>query len=278
MVSSSILFSVMAVCVRYANSQYELSGWKTSEMRFAVGIVVILLLSISKKYPLRFFNLSWLASRGIFGGIAVCIFFFSINKIGMAKATVLTFTYPVWAALLSPFIFDKPISKGMWVAVIAALIGLYMIVIPSGGIESISAWDLLALFAGLLSGWAILSIKKLHETDSSRAILFSQCFFGLIFAFIPASREGYTFSALSWVILLIIGLLAVTAQLQMTHAYKFVGAVEGSLISILNPVINVFLGVLLFKEPLTLRIILGCIIVMTSCLYAAIPEKYETEC
>lgn len=277
MVSSSILFSIMAACVRYANTQYGLSGWKTSEIRFAVCIIIILALTLSKKYPLRFVNYSWLASRGIFGGIAVCIFFYSINKIGMAKATVLTFTYPIWAALLSPLIFNKTTSKGLWLAIIAAIIGLYLIVIPSNGFMSISPWDLLALFAGLLSGWAILSIKKLHETDSSRAILFSQCIFGLAFAFFPASREGYSFSHQAWIILVAIGVLAATAQLQMTHAYKFVGAVQGSLISILNPVMNVFWGIALFNEPLTKRTLIGCTIVIACCIYAAIPQKIELE-
>ncbi len=278
MVSSSILFSFMAVLVRFANSQYSLSGWKTSEMRFAVCILIILGLSLSKKYPLKFVKYSWLASRGIFGGIAVCIFFYSINKIGMAKATVLTFTYPIWAAMLSPLVFKKPVSKGLWIAIITGFIGLYLIIIPPDGLVSISAKDLLALFAGLLSGWAILSIKKLHETDSSRAILFSQCLFGLMFAIVPSSREGYSFPLEAWGVLILIGVLAAIAQLQMTHAYRFVGATEGSLISILNPVLNVFLGVIFFKEPLTLRMFLGCAIVFACCIYAAIPGKYEREC
>ncbi len=278
MVSSSILFSFMAVFVRYANSHYSLSGWKTSEMRFAVCILVILGLSLSRKYPLKFVNYSWLASRGIFGGVAVCIFFYAINKIGMAKATVLTFTYPLWAAMLSPLVFRKPVSTGLWIAIIAASIGLYLIVIPPEGIVSISAMDLLALFAGLLSGWAILSIKKLHETDSSRAILFSQCLFGLMFAIVPSYGEGYSFPPGAWGMLILIGIVAAVAQLQMTHAYKFVGAAEGSLISILNPVLNVFLGVIFFKETLTLRMFIGCAIVFACCIYAAIPGEYESEC
>ena len=278
MVSSSILFSFMAVFVRYANSRYSLSGWKTSEIRFAVCILVILGLSLSKKYPLKFVNYSWLASRGFFGGVAVCIFFYAINKIGMARATVLTFTYPIWAAMLSPLVFKKPVSLGLWIAIITAIIGLYLIVIPPEGIVSISAIDILALFAGLLSGWAILSIKKLHETDSSRAILFSQCLFGLMFAIVPSYKEGYSFPIEAWAILILIGVIAAVAQLQMTHAYKFVGATEGSLISILNPVLNVFLGVIIFKEPLTLRASFGCAIVLTCCLYAAIPGRYEREC
>jgi len=72
--------------------------------------------------------------------------------------------------------------------------------------------------------------------------------------------------------LLTIGLLATIAQLQMTHAYKFVGATEGSLLCMLTPVINVLLGVIFFHEPVTVRMFIGCVIVLSCCTYAAISQ------
>ena len=69
------------------------------------------------------------------------------------------------------------------------------------------------------------------------------------------------------------GLLAAVAQLQMTYAYKFIGATEGSLLSMLTPAMNVPLGLIFFHEPLTTRSLIGCIIVLVSCAYAAIPQK-----
>ena len=113
-----------------------------------------------------------------------------------------------------------------------AFCGLYLIIVPSQGLGAISWMDLLALFGGLLAGWAILSIKKLHETDTSRAILFSQCFFGLMIVASPAQSGGYSFTMIAWITLFAIGLLATIAQLQMTYAYKFIGATEGSLLCI----------------------------------------------
>ncbi|OPY85675.1 MAG: hypothetical protein A4E72_01873 [Syntrophus sp. PtaU1.Bin208] len=38
----------------------------------------------------------------------------------------------------------------------------------------------------------------------------------------------------------------------------------------LNPAINVLLGMVFFHEPLTLRAIIGCTIIMISCTYAAV--------
>lgn len=269
MISSAIVFSFMSVLVRVAADSQGLSAWKTAEFRFLISMALVVAVSYAVRDPLRFVNKRWLVSRGLFGGAAACIYFYSITQIGIAKATIFTYTYPVWAGLLAPFLLKDRIKPGVWMAVAAAFGGLYLIIVPLEGLGAISWFDLLALCGGLLSGWAILSIKKLHETDTSRAILFSQCFFGLIVAAPAALPEGYSFAVTAWFSLAAIGVLATIAQLQMTHAYKFVGATEGSLLSMLTPVINVLCGMAFFQEPVTLRALLGCVVVIAGCTYAA---------
>lgn len=277
MISSAVIFSLMAALVRIADTAYGVNGWQTSQFRFIISIAVILIISAWMRDPLKFVNLPWLFSRGFFGGAAVCIYFYSITRIGLAKAAIFTYSYPLWAGLLSPLLLKDRISPGLWIAVISAFIGLYLIIVPPEGLGSMSWFDLLALSGGLLSGWAILSIKKLHETDSSRAILFSQCFFGLLIVAMPAHTGGYAFGGPGWITLLGVGLCAAAAQLQMTHAYKFISATQGSLLSMLTPVINVWLGLLLFHETVSPRMLAGCIVVISSCTYAAIPQAAPEE-
>jgi drug/metabolite transporter (DMT)-like permease len=272
MISSAIFFSLMSVLVRIAAETQGVSSWKTAELRFFISMALVVALSFWLRDPLRFVNRPWLISRGLFGGAAASIFFYSITQIGIAKATIFTYTYPIWAGLLAPFLLKDRIKIGVWAAVSIAFGGLYLIIVPSEGLGAISWMDLLALSGGLLSGWAILSIKKLHETDTSRAILFSQCFFGLIIVEAPALPQGYSFTPIVWITLLAIGLLATIAQLQMTHAYKFIGATEGSLLCMLTPVINVLLGMMFFQEAVTLRALVGCVIVLSSCTYAAVSQ------
>jgi drug/metabolite transporter (DMT)-like permease len=272
MISSAILFSLMSALVRVAAETQGISSWKTAEFRFLISLVLVLAISAWLRDPLRFVNRPWLVSRGLFGGAAASIYFYSITQIGIAKATIFTYTYPIWAGLLAPFLLKDRINPGVWVAIAAAFGGLYLIIVPSEGLGGISWLDMLALSGGLISGWAVLSIKKLHETDTSRAILFSQCFFGLIIVAVPAQPGGYAFPMAAWIMLLAIGLLATAAQLQMTHAYKFIGATEGSLLCMLTPVINVLFGMIFFHERVTMRSLVGCIIVLVSCAYAAISQ------
>jgi drug/metabolite transporter (DMT)-like permease len=59
----------------------------------------------------------------------------------------------------------------------------------------------------------------------------------------------------------------------MTYAYKHVGATEGSLLSMLTPVISVPLGLIVFQEPVSARALVGCGIVVCACAYAALPPR-----
>jgi drug/metabolite transporter (DMT)-like permease len=273
MVSSAVLFSLMSVLVRVAAEVQGVSTWKTAEFRFLISMAVVLAISEWKRDRLKFVNRRWLLSRGLFGGAAVSIFFYTIPRIGIAKAAIFTYSYPLWAGLLAPLLFGERTTPGIWAAIMAAFGGLYLIIVPAGNLSAVSWMDLLGVSGGLLTGWAILSIKKLHETDTSRAILFSQGFFGLLIVAVPAQSGGYDFPAIAWMTLLGVGLLAAFAQLQMTHAYKFLGAAEGSLLSMLTPVINVGLGLIFFHEPVTMRSFIGCVIVLVCCTYAAVPQR-----
>ena len=60
----------------------------------------------------------------------------------------------------------------------------------------------------------------------------------------------------------------------MTYAYKHVPATEGSLLAFLVPVLNVFLGVIVFGETMTPLAIAGSIVVLASCTWVALRERF----
>lgn len=273
-IASTVMFSLMAVFARLAIDKAGLDVWKISEIRFLFSMAAMLVLSWVTRKPLRFVNLSWLVSRGFFGAVAVVLFFYGIDKIGVAKATILIYTCPMWAGLLSPWLLGDHIGRGLWATVFVVFAGLYLIIVPSDGLASVSWFDLVALSGGLLSGIAVLSVKKLRETDSTRAILFSQAFFGWLIVGVPAAHEGYHHvSPMGWALLIALSVFAVAGQMQMTYAYKHVGGTEGALLGTLTPVFNVFLGLFMFQEKVGVRGLIGCAIVLAGCIYAALPPR-----
>jgi drug/metabolite transporter (DMT)-like permease len=88
------------------------------------------------------------------------------------------------------------------------------------------------------------------------------------------ATSSFAFPAWIWLVLLAIGVLATAAQLLMTYAYKHVPATEGSILAFLVPVFNVILGVLVYHETMQPMALVGSMIVLVSCLYVALRERF----
>jgi drug/metabolite transporter (DMT)-like permease len=269
MASSSVLFSAMSMLIPFTR------GVSTSiivSARFVVGIAVILALALMGFTRLRAVNTWWLILRGIIGATSVYFFFRGITMLGLGKGTVLNYTYPIFAALLAPLVVKEKLTWDVLAAALVSFIGIWLVVNP-GTIASIGVEDLLALLGGVLSGVAVVAIKKLRETDSPYIIYLAQCVFGLLVVGWPTVTSSFHFAMREWVILLALGIFATGAQLAMTWAYKHVRATEGSLLAFLVPVLNVILGVIVFGEQMHLGTVIGSVIVLLCCGYVAFREQ-----
>jgi len=269
MAASAVLFSAMSLLLPFTHA---VSTFIMVSARFITGILVICGLAAMGFTRLKAVNRWWLVIRGLIGATSVYFFYRGIMMLGLGKGTILNYTYPIFAALFAPLILKEKISWDVLVAAAVSFFGIWLVVSP-GPISSISIEDLLALLGGVLSGVAVVAIKKLRETDTPFIIYLAQCVFGLLVVGWPTATSSFAFAGIEWLILLGIGVLATGAQLTMTWAYKHVPATEGSLLAFLTPVINVLLGVLIFGETMHASTWIGSALVLVCCAYVAFREK-----
>jgi len=180
MVAANVFFCLMSALVKYASN---IDSYKTTLFRFVVGLGLLGTAALFGKIKLKFVHGHFLFFRGLFGSIAVFIYFLSITKLGIAKATVLICSYPIFA-------------------------------------------------------WLVIA---------------------------PASATQCVIGYLGAVMLVCIGVTAAVGQLLMTEGYRHVTVTTGSLLAMLVPVLNYFVGVIIFNEVISLRSIIGAAIVIGSC-------------
>lgn len=269
MAASAVLFSLMSSLIPFTHS---VSTSIIASARFVVGIGVILAISLVRRTPITAVNRWWLIARGLIGATSVYFFFRGIMNLGLGKGTILNYTYPIFAALLAPLLIKEKLSWDVITAGLVSFFGIWLVVSP-GRLSGIGVEGLLALLGGVLSGIAVVAIKKLRETDSPSIIYLAQCVFGLLVVGWPTVTSSFGFGMINWVILLGIGLVATVAQLTMTWAYKHVRATEGSLLAFMTPVINVLLGVLVFGEQMRASTLAGSALVLLCCGYIAFRER-----
>jgi drug/metabolite transporter (DMT)-like permease len=266
MVAAAALFSVMACLIRLGPG---ISFFTSAFYRFGVGLCVLGTLALFRKIRLEFRNSQLLLLRGLLGGVSVVLFYMSIVKIGIAKGTVISYSYPLFATLAGAVFLKERIRPAAWLLLAAALAGMVLLTggFGRGGAQLVfDPWVLLSLLGAVIAGLAVVCIKNLLSTDTRYSIFMAQCLFGFWIVAIPANTAPMRLGWVGGVLLLGIGLTATAAQLLMTGSFAYVSVATGSLLGILTPVFNVLLGLLLFGEVMSLGELLGTLVILVSCL------------
>jgi drug/metabolite transporter (DMT)-like permease len=263
MFCAALCFSATSVLIRIAPN---IDPFKSSLFRFAIGMALLGTAAMCKRIRLEFTSSSLLLSRGFIGGLAVYIFFWSINVIGLGKGTLLSYTYPVFAAIWGVILLGEKVSAHVWGLIGVAFCGFFLISMGRG--EDLTALGLaewIALGGSMLSGLAIVIVRKLRATESSYAIFFSQCVIGFWLMLIPANLVPAAIGISGGFILLGIGVSAAIGQILMTYSYKALSVSQGSVIALVTPVANILIGVAVFGETVTPVNGLGMFLVLAAC-------------
>ena len=271
MVLASVLFSLMSVLIGMAHG---ISSFLTSFARFAVGAVVVGTLALVGRIRLDFVNRRLLVLRGLLGGVAVYTFFLAIDVLGVARGSVISHTYPLFAAVGGALFLKERVTPVAWAALALTLVGLGLLRL--GDWLASPTWDpwyLVATVGAVLSGLAVVAVRKLTETDSSPVIFLAQSLVGFWLVFVPALGAPSPLTVPVAFLLLGIGLSAAVAQLLMTWSYRSVDVATGSLLSVLTPVLNVVFGVLLFREGLGPLQAVGVGLIIASCVLIVVPWR-----
>ena len=267
MISACLLFCAMASLVKTVP---HVNVFKTSLCRFGIGIVILSFAAFVGAIQLKFHNKKLLLVRGLFGGAAIVMEYFAIVHLGVGKAMVLIATYTIFAYIFEILLLKvKPGIKAT-VIIAAAMAGIYLVIEGKNGgtglLTSFGFYEALAIVAAVMNGLVVVTIHKLHETDSSYAIYFSQCAIGLCIAAAPScTGSGPACCFSDYVILVLIGITAAAGQLLMTQSYKYLPVRVGATLAILEPLFCFIAGVAIFSEPVCGKSVLGTFLIISSC-------------
>ena len=264
---STVFFCLMSSLVKYAS---DIDPYKTTLFRFIVGLGMLGTAALFGKVKLNFVHGPLLFLRGLFGGMAILIFFMSVPKLGVGKGTVLIYAFPIFGSIFSSIFLKEKIGTIRLIAILTAFIGIYFLAADNGNgfsfLDILGKYELLAIFGAMLGGLALVIVKKLHDTDTSYAIYFAQCVIGLWIVVVPANIVPCAIGFSGGFLLVAIGVTATIGQLLSTEAYRYVQVPTGSLWGMLVPVMNYFVGVIFFDEVISWRSVVGSIIVLGSCV------------
>lgn len=246
---SALSFAAMALFTRLATR--ELGGDQVAFLRFALMLAPLLLVPGVARRALTWGRRDLLVYRGLFGGIAVLLYFLAIEHVPIGTATLLNYSSPVWSVLFAALFLGERVRPAVIAPAALAIAG---VVLVTGGLgrgapfSQLGRWELAGFVSAVLSGAAVAAIRAARRTEGSWAIYGSFTLFGLV-ATAPFALSGWRApSATAWLLLLAIGATSIVAQLAMTYAYRWVTNVQSGAFSQLTVLLAYAFGALFLGE------------------------------
>ena len=217
--------------------------------------------------------------------MAVC-YAFNLLCIGIGKAGFLTAVYIVLVPILNLLIFKKTTSRTIWIGVILALGGLYLLCINEAFTFRLS--DLLVVACALLFAFQILAVDRfspLFDALKLAAVQFFTC--GVISSLlmipmdiIPNGFQPWASSFSSpgaWISLSYAAILssAIGYTFQII-GQKGLNPTVASLLMSLESLFAVLAGWLILHQSLTVRESIGAVLVFAAVIMAQLPTPKTT--
>jgi drug/metabolite transporter (DMT)-like permease len=256
---SCVLFALMAVLARFVSPRMSVGQLVLIRMATGAAVMGGYYLALRRRPDIPR-PIPW-ALRGLFGGGAVFFYFIAIERLQVGPATVLNYSSPVYAAILAALFLGEAVTLPIATGIAIATFGSGMVALASGtGTHWLDPGALCGMVSAFLGGAAMATIRGLRRDTSAASIFFSFCLFGVLWSLPFALPTWRALDAATWALAIAVGLLALGAQLLLTHAFAYVGAAQGSVATQLTPAFSWILGVLWLHESVAPLALVGALI------------------
>lgn len=275
MLLASLLFALMAVCVKLASEDY--GAGEIVLYRSLIGLVLMAAVlrgrgtTLKTRVPAMHF---W---RSLAGTSALCLWFYSLGALPLGTAMTLNYMSSVWiacflmgAALLAGPGSPARIDGRLFAAVLTGFAGVALVLRPT--IAQDQLWHgLCGLLGGMLAAVAYMQVTALGRAGEpeERVVFYfslSGVVSGLLLALASTGLQAH--SARGLVLLVAIGLLATAAQWMMTRAYAIGTTLVVAALQFMGIVYSFGLGVWWFHDPVTALSLAGTGLILAAGLAA----------
>jgi drug/metabolite transporter (DMT)-like permease len=202
--------------------------------RNIIGVIIILYALKHTVPTLSGGRFYMLINRGIFGFLAMVLYFYTITVIPLGDAITLNKTSPLFVSILAYYILKEHLAVSTIFALIIGFLGVILIVKPFG--FTMSYAHFLGVLGGFFAAAAYTTIKKIKDIYDSRVIVLSFVVVGtvlpvILFMIAPYidAPEAISFLFVEfilpttfyvWMLIIIMAVLATLSQWLLTKAYS----------------------------------------------------------
>ncbi len=260
------------VCAKFLGQQ----GVPVVQMvwaRFFFGSLFTLpfALAVDGKNALRPVNPFFNALRATLLIAGTICFFMALHTLSIADTLAIYFVQPILITALSPLLLRETVGIRRWITVAIGFIGVLIIIRP--GLVAFNVGSMFALASGTASALYIIVTRHLTGKANAMVTTFQSSVIGAVGLTLAAPLYWLPVSGQQWLLLILLGAIAIAGHYLITKAYDYA---EASLLSPFNyteMIMAVVMGWYFFGDFPDNWTFVGVAILITCAIYISVRER-----
>lgn len=257
MLISTFSFSIMTLLVKLLSN---ISPFEIIFFRSIISFIITFsFLKFRKINPLGV-NKKYLILRGLFGVVALTLFFITLQKIPLASAVTIQYLSPIFTALFAIFMLGE---KMKWIQGVFFLISFFGVLVLKGFDNRISSlYLMLGILSSIFAALAYNAIRKVKDTDHPLVVVMYFPLIATPIMGILSIDAWVTPDLLELLILLGIGVSTQFGQVYLTKALQIETAAKVSAMKYFGTVYAFLYSYYIFDEKYSVFSIVGILLII----------------
>lgn len=245
----------------------------------AALLLFVVILAKGSHFKISFREFGALVAFGFLFAVSSLTYYASFKYMDAGLASTLLFLYPLEVSVLMAVFFKEKIKTWTIVSIAVSMAGVALLYRGGDGVP-LSTVGLMLAFASSISYaiYMVMANRIKLQMGSVKMTFYAICFclvFLLLYSVTLGSGLPPLFTqASSWGWGFMLGLVpTVLSLIFMVKAVKIIGSTPTAILGALEPVTAVTIGVLVFGEVLTGRLIVGILLILGSTVLIAAKRK-----
>lgn len=247
----------------------------------AVLMLAVMLIVERKSFSVKKEELKTLASLGALFAVSSITYYQSFHFMDAGIASTILFVYPVMVAVIMATFFKENVTLSTVSAIILALLGIGLLYRGGEGATLSTMGIILVMLSSLSYAVYIVIVNQSSIRMSSLKLTFyvllicMMCLLAYSFTS-PDLHLQLPPSPRAWFYACWLGLVpTILSLVLMTIAVHEVGATPTAIMGALEPLTAVTIGVLLFGESLTLRLMIGILLILLAVMVIVLGKNFH---
>jgi len=263
MILSALSFSIMAAIVKATYHSVVVKAF-SRQVFSCIIVLAIIFINNDRIIPLKK-NRIKLILRCLFGTLGIYLYFYSIDNLLLANASMLTRLSPFFVTLFAFLILKESVHGMNWFIFIPMIIGCGCIIKPNS--ELFNPASIFAVISACSGAFAYTMIKSIGKDESPYTIIFWFTLFSSGIYFIIAYNELLLLDKIKYFPLIMIGVFGLIGQIGLTLSYQLSKASYVAPYSYFYIIFSGLIGFYIWNEIPDMLSLIGYFFIITSYCY-----------